>query len=183
VRLPRRLGHEDTVTLVEHLDELRFRLILSLVALAVAFGFTYGFHHQIIRLLNRPLPHGMHPITIAPAEAFMTSLSVSLYAAFALALPFLLWQLWSYLAPAFEEKDQRVVARLVAVATVLFGAGLAFGYYVVLPQAIPFLLGFDTDLYHPLVRARDYYRFATMVLLGTGLTGIAAAARRRRNRK
>jgi sec-independent protein translocase protein TatC len=168
VRLPRRLGHGDSVTLVEHLDELRLRLIISLVTLFVAFGVIYPFHEHLIRLLNRPLPDGMKPITIAPAEAFMTSLSVTIYAAFAIALPVLLWQLWSYLAPAFQETNQKAVARVVAVATILFAGGILFGYYVALPKAIPFLLGFDTELYDIQVRAKDYYRFATMVLLGLG---------------
>jgi sec-independent protein translocase protein TatC len=168
VRLPRRLGHGDRVTLVEHLDELRLRLVISLLTLFAAFGVLYPFHENLIRLLNRPLPDGMKPITIAPAEAFMTSLSVTIYAAFAIALPVLLWQLWSYLAPAFQETNQRAVARVVAVATLLFAGGVLFGYYVALPKAIPFLLGFDTELYDIQVRAKDYYRFATMVLLGLG---------------
>ena len=168
MRLPRRLGHGDSVTVVEHLDELRLRLIISLVTLFVAFGVIYPFHEELIQLLNRPLPDGMKPITIAPAEAFMTSLSVTIYAAFAVALPVLLWQMWSYLAPAFQETNQKAVARVVAVATVLFAGGILFGYYVALPKAIPFLLGFDADLYNIQVRARDYYRFATMVLLGLG---------------
>jgi sec-independent protein translocase protein TatC len=169
MRLPRRLGHGDRVTLVEHLDELRVRLILSLLTLAIAFAVIYPFHEDLIRLLNEPLPDGMRPITIAPAEAFMTSVSVSIYAAFAVALPVLLWQMWSYLAPAFQETNQRAVARVVFVASLLFAGGLAFGYFVALPKAMPFLLGFDSELYNIEVRARDYYRFAVMVLLGLGL--------------
>lgn len=168
MRLPRRLGHGDRVTLVEHLDELRLRLVISLLTLVVAFGVIYPFHESLIRLLNRPLPDGIRPITIAPAEAFTTSLSVSIYASFAVAMPVLLWQLWSYLAPAFEETNQRAVARVVFVATLLFGGGVLFGYYVALPKAMPFLLGFDAELYNIEVRARDYYRFATLVLFGLG---------------
>jgi sec-independent protein translocase protein TatC len=168
MRLPRRLGHGDRVTLVEHLDELRLRLVISLLTLAVAFAVIYPFHEELIRALNRPLPDGKQPITIAPAEAFLTSLTVSIYAAFAVALPMLLWQMWSYLAPAFQETSQKAVARVVLVATVLFAGGLAFGYFVALPRAMPFLLGFDSELYNIQIRARDYYRFATMVLFGLG---------------
>jgi sec-independent protein translocase protein TatC len=77
--------------------------------------------------------------------------------------------MWAFFAPAFTETDQRAVSKVVAVSTVLFGAGLAFGYYVVMPAAIPFLLGFDANHYDVMVRARDYYKFAVMVLLGVGL--------------
>lgn len=168
MRLPRRLGHGDRVTLVEHLDELRIRLILSLLTLAVAFGVIYPFHEELIKALNRPLPEGLDPITIAPAEAFLTSLNVSIYASFAVALPMLLWQVWSYLAPAFHETNQRAVVKVVFVATLLFAGGMAFGYFVALPRAMPFLLGFDAELYDIEVRARDYYRFATMVIFGLG---------------
>lgn len=166
--LPRRLGHGERVTLVEHLDELRVRLIISILTLAVAFAVLYPLHGYLLDLLNRPLD-GRKPITIAPAEAFMTSISVSMYAAFAVALPMLLWQMWSYLAPAFADTNQKAIARVVAIATVLFAGGLAFGYFVVMPAAIPFLLGFDSDRYDIMVRARDYYKFAILVLLGTGL--------------
>jgi len=168
MRLPRRLCHGDRVTLIEHLDELRMRLVLSLLSLAVAFAVIYPFHDHLIRALNRPLPEGTELITIAPAEAFMTSLTVSIYAAFAVALPVLLWQIWSYLAPAFQETNQRAVARVVFVATLLFAGGVAFGYFVGLDSAMPFLLGYDDDLYDIKLRARDYYRFATMVLFGLG---------------
>lgn len=169
MRLPRRLSHGDRVTLVEHLDELRLRLILSLVALCVAFAVIYPLHGHLLDLLNSSLPDGKKPITISPAEAFTTSLSVSMYASFAVALPVLLWQMWSFFAPAFTDTDQKAVARVVTVATVLFAGGLLFGYYVVMPAAIPFLLGFDAEHYTTFVRARDYYKFATLVLLGTGL--------------
>lgn len=171
-RLPRRLTHSESVTLVDHLDELRKRLILSLVALVVAFVFTYAFRQTIIDLLTRPLHSEIpdaQPVTLGVAEAFMTSFTVSLYAALAIALPVLLYQLWSFLAPAFEETDQRVVARLVLVASALFVCGMAFAYWIVLPAAIPFLVTFDSELYTNLVRARDYYSFSALTILGVGL--------------
>jgi sec-independent protein translocase protein TatC len=168
MRIPRRLGHGDRITLVEHLDELRQRLIISLAALAVTFGVSYGFRAHIIHWLNRPLD-GRKPITFGVAEPFMTSLSVAFYAALALALPILLWQLWSFLAPAFQEGDQAAVAKMVFCATVLFLGGAAFAYWVVLPAAIPFLLGYDSNLYNIQVRARDYYTFASFSILAVGL--------------
>jgi sec-independent protein translocase protein TatC len=166
-RLPRRLEHEERVTLVEHLDELRTRLIISLAALAVAFGVCYGFRHTIIGWLNRPLD-GRQPITLGVAEPFMTSLTVALYAAIAITLPIFLWQIWAFLAPAMEERHQRGVARMVMIATGLLAAGMSFAYFVVLPSTIPFLLGYDDEIYDIQVRARDYYSFASFLIIGVG---------------
>lgn len=167
-RLPRRLRHSDTATLIEHLDELRKRLIVSLIVLTVAFGFTYGFHKTIIGWLARPLD-GKELLTFNVAEAFTTAFNVSLYAAFALSLPVLIYQLWSFLAPAFTEHDQHTVARMVAIATVLFAGGMAFAYWVVLPAAIPFLVNFDQDVFNNQVRASSYIGFASITILAVGL--------------
>ena len=157
--LPRRLRHGEEATLVEHLGELRARLIVALAAIAVAFAVTYAFHGQLLDWLNRPLPHKFkRPVMFSPIEPFTTSIWVSLYASFLLALPVVLWQLWAFLAPAIEEHRQRSIALVVA-----------FGYWVVLPPAIHFLTNYDSTHYTILIRARDYYRFATFVLLGVAL--------------
>jgi sec-independent protein translocase protein TatC len=103
------------------------------------------------------------------AEPFTTSLTVSLYAAVALALPVILWQLWAYLAPAVDERRQQSIAHLVLVASLLLAGGTAFADWVVLPSTIPFLLGFDDQLYEIEVRARDYYSFAALTILGVGV--------------
>jgi sec-independent protein translocase protein TatC len=196
-RLPRRLRHEESVTLVEHLDELRTRLIVSLLAVGVAFGFTYGFRKPLIHWLERPLPDGIRLITLSPGEAFNTSLTVALYAALALAIPVLVWQTWSFLAPALEDRSQAVVVRLVVVATLLLLAGMAFAYWVVLPNGLHFLLNYDKDLYDTgAVRARNYFGFAAAVIVGMGVLfelpifilglvrlGILSSARLRRNRR
>jgi sec-independent protein translocase protein TatC len=170
VRLPRRLKHGEEATLVEHLDELRTRLIVSLGAVAAAFAVAYVFHERILHWLNRPLPEARrHPITFGVAEPFLTSLKISLMAAIVLALPVILWQLWSFLAPAVQEHTERLVLTFVVVATGLLGAGIAFGYWIVLPSAIHFLTNFDDTLYNVQIRARDYYSFVITVLLAVGL--------------
>src|SRR2546421_12797239 len=166
-RLPRRLRHGEEATLVEHLGELRARLIVALAAVAVAFIVAYAFHGQLLEWLNRPLPHRFKkPATFSPIEPFTTSIWVTLWAALLLALPVWLWQLWAFLAPAFEEHRQRSIAVVVGFATVLGAAGVAFGYWVVLPPAIHFLTNYDSDQYTILIRVREYYRFAAFVLLG-----------------
>jgi sec-independent protein translocase protein TatC len=168
--LPRRLRHGEEATLVEHLGELRARLIVSIVALAAGFGVAYAFHGRLLDWLNRPLPDSLQkPVTFSPIEPFATSIMVSLWAGLLLALPIVLWQLWAFLAPAFEEGRQRSMVVLVAFATVLGLGGVAFGYYVILPPAIHFLTNFDSTHYEIQIRARDYYRFVSFVLLGVAL--------------
>jgi sec-independent protein translocase protein TatC len=196
-RLPRRLGHADRVTLVEHLDELRTRIIISGVALIGALVVTWIFRATIIGWLNRPLPEGKkQPITLNPLEAFSTSFKVAFLAALAITLPILLWQLWGFLAPAFEETSQAVVAKLVLAGTLLFAGGAAFAYWVALPAAIPFLLDFDSELYTNEIRAGPYYSFAATSIFGMGILfelpivilalvrlGITSSAQLRRNRR
>src|ERR671934_1920904 len=132
-RLPRRLRHDEEATLVEHLDELRTRLIICLLSVAVALIVTYTFHDRILHWLNRPLPaHLRRPVTFGVAEPFLTTFWVAIWAAFLLALPVIMWQVWAYLAPAFNESAQHAVTWLVITATGLGVAGLAFGYFVVL---------------------------------------------------
>lgn len=195
-RLPRRLTHGEEASLVEHLEELRTRLIISLGSVAFFFIFTYWFRRTIIGWLSAPLPDGIEPLTLSVGEPFATSFNVAFYAAVALAIPVLVWQTWSFLAPAFEEGQQRAVVRLVVVATFLLAAGMAFAYWVVLPNAVPFLVNYDSDLYQAQVRARDYYSFAAITILGCGVLfelpifilglvrlGIVSAAQLRQNRR
>jgi sec-independent protein translocase protein TatC len=168
--LPRRLRHGEEATLVEHLGELRTRLIISLIALAAGFGVAYGFHGRLLHWLNRPLPDNLgKPVTFSPIEPFATSVMVSLWAGLLLALPIVLWQLWAFLAPAFEERRQRSVLVPVVFATVLGVGGVLFGYFVILTPAIHFLTNYDSSYYNIQIRARDYYRFVSFVLLGVAL--------------
>src|SRR3954471_11002761 len=139
-RLPRRLQHDQGATLVEHLDELRSRLIVVLGALALTTIVAFAFHGHILDWLNHPLPADrQRVVTRGVAEPFTVSVTVSVYAGFLLALPVILWQLWSFLAPAFDPKIERRVLGLVAFATVLGATGLAFGYEIVLPRALNWL--------------------------------------------
>jgi sec-independent protein translocase protein TatC len=169
-RLPRRLRHGDEATLVEHLDELRTRIFVSLGALAIGVAIAFVFRHTLLDWLNAPLPaERAKPITLGVAEPFLTSLKVSMLAGLGLALPVVLWQLWSFLAPAVEEHAERTVFMFVLLATALLVAGVAFGYWVVLPKAIQFLTNFDQSQYTIELRARDYYGFVMTVLLAVGL--------------
>jgi sec-independent protein translocase protein TatC len=169
-RLPRRLRHGEEASLVEHLEELRTRIFVSLGALAVGFAIAFVFHRHLLHWLNAPLPAERgKPITLSVAEPFLTAMKVSLLAGLALALPVVLWQLWSFLAPAVDPHAERTVLVFVGFATVLLAAGVAFGYWVVLPKAVHFLTNFDQQEFNAQIRAKDYYGFVMMVLLAVGL--------------
>jgi sec-independent protein translocase protein TatC len=168
-RLPRRLRHGEEATVVEHLTELRTRLLIALGALIPAFIFTFAFHERLIEWLVEPLPDDKEIVTFGVTEPFTTSIKVSLIAALAIVLPVLLYQVWSFLAPAMTEQVQRVVSVFVVVATGLFASGVAFAYYVVLPRALDFLTNFDDDLYEVQIRASYYYSFVALALFGIGL--------------
>jgi len=196
-RLPRRLRHGEEATLVEHLDELRSRLVVSLVALAVGGGVAFGFHRTLLNWLRAPLPEAHEKLTtFGVTEPFLTSLRVSFYAGIALALPVLLWQLWGFLAPAFEEAHQRVVAGFVALATALFAGGMVFAYFVVLPPALRFLTNYDDQIFNIQIRAREYLTFATVTILAVAVVfelpifvlslvriGVLSSEKLRRNRR
>jgi len=168
-RPPRRLRPGEEATLVEHLGELRTRLLIALGSLAAFFPFTFYVHEQLVEWLMRPLPEGRKLVTFGVTEPFFTSVKVAMFAALALALPVILYQLWSFLAPALEEHLQRTVSIFVAIATLLFAGGVAFAYFVVLPRAVSFLVNFDSDLYDINIRASYYFSFVTLALFAMGV--------------
>ena len=168
-RLPRRLDHGEEATLVEHLGELRARLLIALGSIALFFPLTFAFHEQLVEWLTRPLPDDKQLVTFGVTEPFTTSIKVSIFAALALAFPVVVYQIWSFLAPAVAEGTQRVVAGFAVAATALFAGGVVFAYFVVLPKAISFLTEFDADLYNIQIRASYYFSFVTLALFAMGL--------------
>ena len=194
--LPRRLSHGEEATLVEHLGELRTRIFVVLIAIVPAFLIAYAFHDRLIGWLIDLLPAGTPVVTLGVTEPFLTSVKVSFYAAIALVLPVLLWQTWAFLAPAVDEATQRVIGIFVVVATLLFAVGVFFAYFVILPAALQFLVGYDSNLYTEQIRASYYLSFVSLMLLATGIAfempifilalvrlGVLSSAKLRRNRR
>ncbi len=247
------IGHEDRLTVVDHLQELRGRLIISLAALAVAFGFCMWQNHALLHVINEPLasqtqkkvragngplgatyivqqsartvatqlqlvvgtlerpgsgasaatrtslqgvsprldgaikslsrpPEGDKPVTLGIGEPFTTTIGIALIFALILALPVILYELYGFLLPAFSPQQQRVASSLILAIPVLFTAGVAFGYFVVLPAAVRFFQNFNSGEFNVLVQANQYYHFAAVTLLAMGLVfqvpvGILAATR------
>jgi len=167
--VPRRLSHDEEASLVEHLTELRHRLVICLFAIVPAFAVAYVFHDELIKRLKGLLPAGTPLVTLGVTEPFTTSVKVSLIAGLALIVHILLWQVWAFLAPAVEPHFQRVVVGFIALASALFATGVVFMYYVVLPRALDFLTTFDEDVYENQIRASYYLSFVSWTLLAGGL--------------
>jgi sec-independent protein translocase protein TatC len=236
----RTIGHEDRLSLVDHLEELRTRLIVSGVVLAVAFGICLWQNHALLRVINEPLktettkqvakgqgtvgqsvlaqrgllnlagstqsalgvltkpgsglsaqaraqltplisklkadvakvprnPVGDNPATLGIGEPFTTTVTVTLYFALIISLPVILFELYGFVLPALAPHERRVAMPLLIAVPFLFAAGVAFGYFVVLPAAIHFFVNFNSSEFNVLVQANPYYSFAATILLAMGL--------------
>ncbi len=164
------VSHEDRLTLVEHLDELRARLIVCIVVFGVALALCFWQNHLLLEIAQGPLPDNRDElITFGVTEPFTTTLTVSAYGAVVLALPVVLWQLYAYVLPAFSQAERRTVLPLLLLFPVLFLAGIAFAYFVVMPAALRFLLDFNDGQFNIQLRARDYYSFFSMTEIACGL--------------
>jgi sec-independent protein translocase protein TatC len=187
VRRIRPISHEDRLSVVDHLDELRSRLIIAALAFAVAWAFTAWQNHLILEIVNAPLPDGpdgkpIEPITLGPAEAFYTTLTNAAYAALIISAPVILYELYAFILPAFSPAERRVATPLLLLVPVLFITGVVFCYFIVLTPALDFLINFNADEFNTQVRARDYYSFITLVMLAMGIgfqipVGVLAACK------
>ncbi len=161
---------EDRLTLVEHLDELRTRIIVSLAALGVAFGLCFWQNKLLLDIANDPLPaDNPLPTTFGVTEPFFTTVEVAGYGALIIALPVILYQLYAFVLPAFSPEERRTVTPFLIAIPFLFIAGVLFAYFVVMPVAIKFLLNFNDSEFDILVRAKDYYGFFGLMLVAMGL--------------
>jgi len=164
------ISPEDQVSLVDHLGELRERLVVSLAAFGVAFAICFWQSDLLLELANGPLPAGHERlITFGVTEPFTTTLTVSAYGALILALPVVLFQAYAFVLPAFSKHQQRAIVPLLLLIPALFIAGIAFGYFVVLPAATSFLLNFNEAQFNIQVRASEFYSFFGTTLLACGV--------------
>ncbi len=162
--------HDEEISLVDHLDELRSRIIYSLIALAIAFAFCFWQSTLILDIAANPLPEADQALVVlAPTEAFMTTVTVCMYAAIIVAAPFISYQIFAYVLPAFSPRERRVVMPMVFAIPMLFLAGVVFSYFIILPAAINFLLGFNGEQFSTELRAREYYSFFSTTLIAGGV--------------
>jgi sec-independent protein translocase protein TatC len=252
----RAVAHEERLTVIQHLGELRARLLLSVAVLAVLFAGCLSQSRSLLHVLNAPLAHlrtnsatqgrgselpqalahsaaaftrlahasslapsdqraaldaarslgvasrsladprARAPVTLGLGEPFSTSITVAFAFALLLGLPFLLTQVWAFVAPAISPADRRAVRPLLILAPALFAVGVGFAYFLVLPPAVRFLQGFNHGAFDVMVQARAYYRFEVMtmlalgvmfeipvLLLGLGRLGVLDSATLRRHRR
>ncbi|MCB0880183.1 MAG: twin-arginine translocase subunit TatC [Thermoleophilia bacterium] len=159
---------EDQVALVDHLDELRTRVIWCGSVLVAAFIACYWQRAALFSLLDRPL-HDRAPIqTFGVTEPFFTSVSVAAQAALVATIPVIAWHLWRFVRPAIAPDARRTIRALLVAAPILFTTGVVFAYFLILGPAVRFLLGIAPDSITVVVRASDYYHFVTTTLLSVG---------------
>jgi sec-independent protein translocase protein TatC len=169
-RLPRRLDHGEEATLVEHLDELRQRLFVVIAVLAVGIIVGFTIHKHLIHWLVITLPaHHQKITTLNVGEPFMTSLWISIYFGFLIALPFIIWQAWAFFIPAFDPRHAVLLRVFGLVAGILMACGVAFGYFVALPAAETFLTNYDNSIYDVQIQAKPFLTFCIHVLFAMAI--------------
>ena len=160
--------HEVTMSLIEHLEELRSRIIVVALAIGVAAIAGFFLADALIVVLREPLPDGAELIQTGVGEAFGVRVQLALMTGLAIAMPVILYEIWAFVTPGLTRSERRLVWPLLIVAVVLFAAGLALGYLLI-PVAINFLLDFSLPDVPPLLRLSEYIGFVTTMLLAFGV--------------
>ena len=164
---------DDKIPFTAHLEELRKRLIISFVAVAVGFGVCYGFKEKLFQILTQPLiavmKQGETLIYTGLPEAFFTFLKVSFLGGLMLASPVIIYQFWMFVAPGLYDREKRLLLPIVFLSTFFFVGGALFGYFIVFPFGFKFFLGFATDTIRPMPSMKEYLSFSAKLLLAFGL--------------
>jgi len=164
---------EKKQPLTSHLQELRKRLIFSFIAVVGGFIICYAFSQYLFDILSKPLlkmmPPGSTLIFTSVAEAFFTYMKVAFIAGFILTSPFVLFQVWAFVAPGLYRHEKRHVIPFVAAGSFFFALGILFAYFVAIPVGFKFLLGYATDFIKPMPSMKEYLSFSIKFLLAFGL--------------
>lgn len=156
-----------------HIADLRKRLVISVLALIVAFFVCFTFYEPILKWMMIPvdavLPPGTQMIAIEIQETFFTALKVSFFSAFIVSMPIIFWQFWLFMSPGLYDHEKMLVVPFVFFATVMFLVGASFAYYVVVPFGFDFLINFGSAVVTVLPSIGKYVGFFTKLLFGFGL--------------
>lgn len=166
-------SNETKMPITSHLEELRKRLVRSLIAIGIGMGICYNFKEKLFDVLTYPLttalPKNSYMIFTSLPEAFFNYLKISFFAGLMLASPYVLYQIWKFVSPGLYQSEKKYVLPFVLVATLLFASGVAFCYFLVLPPAFKFFTDFSTDFLKPMLSLREYLSLALKLLLVFGL--------------
>jgi len=170
-----------------HLEELRKRIVRALILIAVGFGVCFNYSEDILRLLMWPMntkmefqlsypfvsitpnlaPQKLHYTTLI--EPFWSHLKIGLIAGIMLVFPFIMYQVWKFIAPGLRVKEKKYISLFIFFSSLFFGIGVLFCYFVLLPFAIPFLLTYKTENLIAIIRIGDYIDFVLKFLLASGI--------------
>lgn len=153
------------MSIVDHLEELRRRLIICIIAIAVGSTAAYFYAQELVHFITLPAGKLYY---LNPAEAFFTYLKVSFFAGFLLVLPIVLYQVWAFVVPALTKQERNMGIVLIPSSVLLFFAGLAFSYFFVLPAGIKFFMGFATEDLQPMFSLGQYLSFVISFLIPFG---------------
>lgn len=159
------IDQKGEMSLVNHLEELRRRIIVILVAVGIGTTVSYFYAAELVHFITAPAGKLYY---MNPAEAFFSYLKVSVFAGFLAVLPIVLHQVWSFIVPALTTKERMATVILVPVSVVLFFVGLAFSYFFVLPAGIKFFMGFASEDLQPLISLGQYLSFFISFLIPFG---------------
>ncbi len=172
LKIPLSPRDEARMTLIEHLGELRSRIIKVAAIFVLAAIVTWFFRKPLFYALLAPAGdqfQGERLFVTSVGEQFVSDMKLALWAAFVLSIPVLLYQAWAFVAPAVGEMGRVATYVLITLASSLFLAGIAFGYFFVLPAGLSFLLGWDTERYETIITPSFYLAFTTRFLLACGI--------------
>lgn len=161
-------GYE--LTFFEHLDELRQRIIVSLIAVFLGTLAGYMYSDELLRILLQPMRLDQNPVYFfSPSEAFIVKLKIALFSGFFLASPVILNQVWGFISPAFHKHEKKAVSLVTLITSFLFFSGIIFCFYAVIPMAIGFLMDLQTDFLRPMISVTHYVDFLFGMLLAFGV--------------
>jgi len=173
-KFPRRLKPDEKVSFIEHLEELRYRIIVCLISVLIGTVVAYLFREEIFRFISAPLLRVLPPgeqklIFTGLLEAFVVYLKMSFFAGLMASVPVVVYQLWAFISPGLYPHERRLALPFIFSASFFFLGGAIFGYYVVFPYGFQFFVSFGGEFVKPLPSMKEYLNFASFLLLAFGL--------------
>jgi len=159
---------DKELSLVQHLKEFRDRLMVACIAIAITTAISFLFTTDIIKLLL--VPAGVSKlVALSPTENFTTYFRVALFSGFALSMPVVLYEIYAYIDPALHPNERRFALTLGPFVLLLYAAGMLFCYFILLPNALKFLINFGSEVIDNQLRASEYLSFVTLFIVGMGV--------------